>query len=97
MFEPFSDLGRDWRRKIDFKQPPYKLLTVPMRWFWCDYSLPVYVLDSVTFHLKYVQIILVRFRFLDGHLLDKSCSLGWSYCIYVFFVLRLFVIELFSV
>ena len=29
---------------------------------------------SVMFHLMYVQIILVRFRLLSGHVLGKSCS-----------------------
>ena len=31
---------------------------------------------SVTFHLMFVNTILVRFGFLSGHLLGKSCSLG---------------------
>ena len=34
------------------------------------------VRDSVTFHLKCVHIILLRFRLLSGHLLGNSCSSG---------------------
>ena len=31
---------------------------------------------SVTFHLMYVQIVLVRSKLLSGHLLEKSCPLS---------------------
>ena len=34
------------------------------------------------FHLTCVYIILVRFRLLSGHLLENSCSLGWSYVLF---------------
>ena len=39
---------------------------------------------SVTFHLMFVHIILVRFRLLSDHLLGKSCSLGLPYVLFVF-------------
>ena len=35
-----------------------------------------FVSVSVTFHLMYVLIVLVRCRLLSGHLLGKSCPLG---------------------
>ena len=39
--------------------------------------LSVFVVSlSVTFPFMFVNIILVRFRLLSGHLLGKSCSLG---------------------
>ena len=53
------------------------LLTVPRRKFCCGSLLPVFgARVLVTFHLKCVHIILVRFGLLSGHLLGNSCSLG---------------------
>ena len=54
----------------------------------------------VTYHLMFVQIIFVGFRLLSGHVLGKSCPLGWLYicsfcivsicifCYFAVFVLR---------
>ena len=40
----------------------------------CGSLLPVFgVKVSMTFHLLFVNIILVRFGLLSGHLLGKSC------------------------
>ena len=51
--------------------------------FCCGSRLPVFgVRGSVTFHLTYVIIILVRFRLLSGHLLGNSCSFGYSYVLF---------------
>ena len=39
--------------------------------------MPVFgVIVSVTYHLMFVYISLVRFMLLNGHLLGMSCSLG---------------------
>ena len=34
---------------------------------------------SVMFHLIFVHLLLVQFGLLSGHLLGKSCPLGWPY------------------
>ena len=47
---------------------------------------------SVIFHLMYVQIILVRFRLLRGHLLGKSCSL-FVFCLFVISVISRFGVD----
>ena len=49
------------------------LLTVPRRLFCCGSMLPVFgVRVSVTFRRMCVHIILVLFRLLSGHLLEKA-------------------------
>ena len=42
---------------------------------------------SVTFHLKCVHIILVRFGLLSGHLLGNSCSVGHMFSVFLLFVI----------
>ena len=63
-----------------FKPPPpsNSLLTVLLPGFG--------VRVSMTFHLMFVHIFLVRVRFgsLSGHLLGKSCPFGWPYVLFVF-------------
>ena len=51
---------------------------------------------SVSFHLMCVNIILVRFGLLNGHLLEKSCLLGLSYLIFVFCLFVILVISRFG-
>ena len=56
--------------------------------FCCGSLLPVFgVRVSGTFHLMCVHIILVRFGLLGGHILGKSCLLGWPYVLFVFFTI----------
>ena len=55
----------------------YVILAVLRRQFCCGYMLHVFgVRVSVSFHLMFVHIILVRFRLHGGHLLGKTCSFG---------------------
>ena len=57
------------------------LLTVPRRQFCCGSLLPGFgVRVSVTFHLMFVHIILVRVVLPSGHLLGKSCSIRLTVC-----------------
>ena len=42
----------------------------------CGSLLLVLVSVSVTFHLMYVHIVLVRSKLLSGHLFGKSCPLS---------------------
>ena len=51
---------------------------------------------SITFHLMCEHIILVLFRFLSGHLLGNSCSLGWPYVFFVFWLLVILFISRFG-
>ena len=48
---------------------------------------------SVTFHLMFVHIFLVRFVLLSGHLLGKSCSLGSPFVLCVFLPYVILVIS----
>ena len=50
----------------------------------------------MTFHLMCVRIILVRFRLLSGHLLGNSCSLGWPYVLFVFWLFVILVMTRFG-
>ena len=60
-------------------------VTVSRRLFRCGTLLPVFgVRVSVTFHLTCVNIILVWFGLLRGHLLGNRCSLGRPYVLFVF-------------
>ena len=49
----------------------------------------------MTFHLKCVHIILVRFRLLSGHLLGNSCSTRMTIC--SLGILNIFAITYFEV
>ena len=50
----------------------------------------------MTFHLMCVRIILVRFRLLSCHLLGNSCSLGWPYVLFVFWLFVILVMTRFG-
>ena len=77
-----------------FKLPSNSLLTVRRRCLCCGSLWPDFgVRVSVTFHLIFVHIILVRFRLLNGHFLGNSCSLGLPYVLFVFCLFVILVIS----
>ena len=100
-----SNWGWGCRRKTGFKwgvftdkmQPPPPppsnslLLTVPRRWFWCGYLLPVFgVIVSVMFHLMFVHFTFSSVDLLSDHLLGNSCPLGWPFVLIVFCLFVIF-------
>ena len=48
------------------------------------------------FTLSMLILFLVRFRLLSGHLLGNSCSLCWTYVIFVFWIFIILVISRFG-
>ena len=84
MFCTTSETKREVGAVKHVDPPCYSLLTVPRRYFCCGSVLPFFgVRVSVTFHLTCVQIILVRFGLLSGHLLGiVAHSVGHMFSLY---------------
>ena len=53
----------------------------------------VWVSVSFTLHVCVFILFVVRFGLLSGHFLGKSCSLGWPYVLFVFWLFVILVIS----